>query len=62
MQVQPRYRCAGQDAVVSPAGAGKHEEGFDVPQRALSPGQICGFYEGEELRGGGIFERIEYSG
>ena len=61
MQVQPRYRCAGQEAVVS-AGTeeGKRVVEFDVPQRALSPGQICGFYEGEELLGGGIFESIDY--
>jgi tRNA-uridine 2-sulfurtransferase len=62
MQVQPRYRCAGQEALVS-AGeeAGKLVVEFDVPQRALSPGQICGFYDGEELLGGGVFERIDYA-
>jgi len=62
MQVQPRYRCAGQDASVSQGGEGKLIVEFDVPQRALSPGQICGFYAGEELLGGGIFERIDYEG
>jgi tRNA-specific 2-thiouridylase len=60
MQVQPRYRCAGQDAHVSQGAEGKLLVEFDVPQRALSPGQICGFYAGEELLGGGIFERIDY--
>lgn len=61
IQVQPRYRCAGQDAFVSPGEAeGKLVVEFDAPQRALSPGQICAFYAQEELIGGGIFERIGY--
>ena len=60
MQAQPRYRCAGQDASLTPVEEGKLLVEFDLPQRALSPGQICAFYEGDELRGGGVFERIEY--
>jgi tRNA-uridine 2-sulfurtransferase len=59
-QAQPRYRCAGQDAVLTPLEDGKMGVEFDQPQRALAPGQICGFYDGDELRGGGIFERIDY--
>jgi len=31
---------------------------FAKPQRALTPGQICAFYEGETLLGGGVFEEI----
>lgn len=61
MQVQPRYRCAGQEAQVIPCGEGKVAVEFKLPQRALSPGQICAFYAGDELLGGGIFERIEAS-
>lgn len=60
LQAQPRYRCAGQDASLTRIGEGKLEVVFDVPQRALSPGQICGFYDGDELLGGGVFERIDY--
>ena len=60
--VQPRYRCPGQAAEVRPLGEGKWRVVFDEPQRALSPGQICAFYEGRELLGGGIFEQIERAG
>jgi tRNA-specific 2-thiouridylase len=31
---------------------------FDESQRALAPGQICAFYAGDELVGGGIFETV----
>jgi tRNA-specific 2-thiouridylase len=31
---------------------------FDQPQRALTPGQICALYDGENLLGGGVFEEI----
>ncbi len=60
-QAQPRYRCAGQDALLIPGEGGKMRVEFDLPQRALAPGQICAFYDGDELRGGGIFERIDYA-
>lgn len=61
-QAQPRYRCPGQNALLEPHGESKLIVTFDEPQRALAPGQICAFYDGEELRGGGIFERIDYEG
>ncbi|MEM0967947.1 MAG: aminomethyltransferase beta-barrel domain-containing protein, partial [Verrucomicrobiota bacterium] len=31
---------------------------WSVAQRALTPGQICAFYEGEVLLGGGVFSSI----
>lgn len=58
LHAQPRYRCPGQPAQVEEDSPGKLLVTFDVPQRALSPGQICAFYDGEELLGGGIFEEI----
>ena len=61
-QAQPRYRCAGQDALLTPQPDGKMLVVFDEPQRALAPGQICAFYDGEELRGGGVFEQIICAG
>jgi tRNA-specific 2-thiouridylase len=60
MDVQPRYRCPGQPALVEDAGDGRVHVTFDTPQRALAPGQICAFYNGSELTGGGIFETIDY--
>lgn len=60
LQAQPRYRCPGQDAQVTDDGSGKLRVKFDTPQRALTPGQICAFYDGEVLLGGGVFEEIIY--
>jgi tRNA-specific 2-thiouridylase len=37
---------------------GKLELTFTRAQRALTPGQICAFYEGGRLLGGGVFERV----
>ena len=33
---------------------------FEKPIRALTPGQICAFYEGNTLLGGGVFQEIHY--
>lgn len=62
LHVQPRYRCAGQPATVEDAGEGRVRVLFDTPQRAIAPGQICAFYDENELLGGGIFEHITYPG
>jgi len=63
LSAQPRYRCPscainildensdGTDLMIE----------FSQPQRALTPGQICAFYDGEVLKGGGIFREIEYT-
>lgn len=61
LQAQPRYRCPGQDATAEEACEEHLRVIFDHPQRALSPGQICAFYDGEELLGGGIFGEIDYT-
>ncbi len=56
---QPRYRS--EAVAVRPTWS---EDGlsvalrFEKPMRALTPGQICAFYEGNKLLGGGIFESI----
>ncbi len=56
---QPRYRTADfpADFIAHPDGRSA-EVVFDEPQRALTPGQICAFYQGDRLVGGGIFETI----
>ena len=55
--VQPRYRTQAE-----PARVERYENRLKVhfarPQRALTPGQVCAFYEGGQLLGGGIFETI----
>jgi len=60
MDVQPRYRCPGQPALVEETGDNQLAVTFDTPQRAIAPGQICAFYDGDELVGGGVFERVDY--
>jgi tRNA-specific 2-thiouridylase len=64
LQAQPRYRSPMAGARVIPLAGeeGRVEVLFDVPQRALTPGQICALYEGEVLLGGGFFEEIYYEG
>jgi tRNA-specific 2-thiouridylase len=62
MLVKPRYRSPSTPARVRPGNdtdrPGLVHVTFDVPQRALAVGQICAFYDGEELLGGGIFQRV----
>ncbi|MEM8954206.1 MAG: tRNA 2-thiouridine(34) synthase MnmA [Verrucomicrobiota bacterium] len=62
VEAQPRYRSAMVRAMVRPLEGRKSEVVFDVPQRALTPGQVCAFYDGEVLLGGGFFETIYYDG
>ncbi|MEM9282693.1 MAG: tRNA 2-thiouridine(34) synthase MnmA [Verrucomicrobiota bacterium] len=52
---QPRYRSAAVPASVDENDEGVLALEFAEPQRALTPGQICAFYEGEKLLGGGVF-------
>lgn len=60
MDIQPRYRCPGQPSLVEDNGDGNVHITFDTPQRAIAPGQICAFYRGTELIGGGVFQQIYY--
>ncbi|MDB2499723.1 tRNA 2-thiouridine(34) synthase MnmA [bacterium] len=54
---KPRYRDPSQQIEVIPE-ADKLRVRFKEPQRALTPGQIIAFYEGERLLGGGVYETI----
>ena len=62
LSAQPRYRCpaAPISLDLSPDGLSA-EVHFHEPQRALTPGQICAFYQGDTLVGGGVFQEIHYS-
>jgi len=61
LHAQPRYRCPAASATYTPVEPGVSADlVFDEPQRALTPGQICGLYDGEQLLGGAVFEEIIY--
>jgi len=49
-----RYRQADQSCRVSQTGHDRCRVEFDVPQRAVTPGQYAVFYDGEVCLGGGI--------
>jgi tRNA-specific 2-thiouridylase len=57
VEAQPRYRAKAEPAMLQPLGGGRARLEFQRPQRAIAPGQICAFYDGGRLLGGGVFER-----
>lgn len=52
-EVKIRHRHEPAAAVIRAAGAGEVEIEFDVPQRAVTPGQSAVFYDRDEVVGGG---------
>lgn len=54
-RVKTRYRQPAQDAELTFTDSGAHIE-FDVPQRAVTPGQYAVAYVGERCLGGGVIE------
>lgn len=58
VEAQPRYRARAEPAELSALPEGRLQLRFHQPQRALSPGQICAFYDGGRLLGGGVFESV----
>ena len=60
LSAQPRYRTKAAAADWQPDGLGGGVLKFTVPQRALTPGQICALYDGDRLLGGAVFEEICY--
>jgi tRNA-specific 2-thiouridylase len=58
LAAKPRYRAKAAPAFFEAVGESSAILEFDQPQRALTPGQICALYDGENLLGGGVFEEI----
>jgi tRNA-specific 2-thiouridylase len=56
IEAQPRYRAKAEPASIEPMDDGRVRLRFQRPQRAIAPGQICAFYDGGRLLGGGVFE------
>ena len=52
---KPRYRDPSTPVQVTPLPDGSLDIVFDVPQRAITGGQVCALYDGETLLGGGIY-------
>ncbi len=58
VEAQPRYRALSEPAIATPLENGRVHLRFTHPQRALAVGQVCAFYEGGRLLGGGFFETL----
>lgn len=59
LEAQPRYRAKSERVHLIPEPGGEGERmrvSFRRDQRAITPGQICAFYEGGQLLGAGVFE------
>jgi len=58
VEAQPRYRAKAEPASVEKIDAVRIRLTFRQSQRAIAPGQICAFYDGGRLLGGGVFEQM----
>jgi tRNA-specific 2-thiouridylase len=52
-----RHNQPPAPATVRALGEDRAEVVFDTPQRAITPGQSCVWYDGDEVLGGGVIER-----
>ncbi len=57
VEAQPRYRAKAEPAELEFVADDRVKVRFRVPQRALAAGQVCAFYDGGRLLGGGVFEQ-----
>jgi len=60
-EVQIRYRSCPASATIEPLDteARTVRVTFDIPQRAITPGQAAVFYDAERVLGGGWIDRVE---
>lgn len=58
MLARARYRAPSEPITFIPLSDGRARIEWVHPQRALACGQICALYDGETLRGGGIYAEI----
>lgn len=54
-----RYNSEDSPATITPGENGEVNVVFDVPQRAVAPGQSVVFYDGDTVVGGGIIKKEE---
>ncbi|MCL5096273.1 MAG: tRNA 2-thiouridine(34) synthase MnmA [Candidatus Omnitrophica bacterium] len=57
LTVKIRYKHSGAPATVTPLDNGRAKVSLDSPQRAVTPGQACVFYDGDLVVGGGWITR-----
>jgi len=57
VEAKIRYQHRPAAARVFPSADGSAAVRFDAPQSAVTPGQLCVFYQGERCLGGGTIER-----
>jgi len=53
-----RYRAKESPVQVEPLSDGRMEVKFEIPQRAITPGQAMVFYDGDRVLGGGWIEDL----
>jgi len=59
MKIKAKIRYSAKEAyaLISPEGEDKVKVVFDIPQRAITPGQSVVFYDGDIVVGGGVIEK-----
>ena len=57
-----RYRTPAAAATITPLDDGTARVEFERPQRAITPGQACVFYDGDGVLGGGAIARRSLRG
>jgi len=59
LSAKHRYRQVDQACTLTQLNENEYRVDFEVPQRAITPGQSIVFYEGDLCLGGGIISQVE---